>query len=78
VRPELRGVAVGGFAIFQDLAYGATAPIAGLFADYFGYSIVFMLGLVAAVLGLIVATTSISHDHYKGENLCPSAQQNKL
>jgi Arabinose efflux permease len=58
VQPELRGTAVGGFAIFQDMAYGATAPIAGLFADHFGYSVVFMLGFIAALLGLLVAITT--------------------
>ncbi len=55
VQPELRGTAVGGFAIFQDVAYGATAPVAGLFADHFGYAVVFMIGLIAAVLGLLIA-----------------------
>ncbi len=58
VRPELRGTAVGGFALFQDVAYGATAPIAGLFADYCGYGAVFMFGFAAAVLGLLVAAIS--------------------
>ena len=55
VQPELRGTAVGGFAIFQDVAYGATAPIAGLFADHFGYAVVFMIGLAAALVGLLIA-----------------------
>ena len=54
VQPELRGTAVGAFAIFQDVAYGATAPIAGLFADHFGYSVVFLLGLAAALFALLI------------------------
>jgi MFS family permease len=53
--PEIRGAAVGAFAIFQDVAYGATAPVVGFFIDHFGYSIVFPLGLLAAILGLILA-----------------------
>jgi MFS family permease len=59
VQPEERGTAVGGFAVFQDIAYGATAPSAGLFADQFGYSVVFLLGLVAALLGLLIATSTL-------------------
>lgn len=55
VAPELRGTAVGAFAIFQDIAYGATAPVAGLFADNFGYSIVFMFGFIVALVGLSTA-----------------------
>jgi MFS family permease len=55
VPPQLRGTAVGGFAAFQDLAYGATGPIAGLFADYYGYAVVFLIGGIAATLGLCMA-----------------------
>lgn len=52
VPPHLRGTAIGGFAAFQDLAYGATAPIVGLLADRSGYSYVFLVGGLAATLGL--------------------------
>lgn len=59
VPPHLRGTAAGGFAAFQDLAYGLTGPVAGLLADRFGYAVVFLLGGVAASIGLalVVALT---------------------
>ena len=53
--PHVRGAAVGGFAAFQDLAYGATAPLVGLLADSSGYSAVFLIGGLAATLGLWMA-----------------------
>jgi len=55
VPPQLRGTAMGGFAAFQDIAYGATGPIAGLFADRYGYAAVFLIGGTAALLGVGMA-----------------------
>ncbi|WP_117195626.1 MFS transporter [Rhizobium terrae] len=54
VPAHLRGTAVGGFAAFQDLAYGATGPIVGLLADVRGYASVFMIGGLSATLGLLL------------------------
>jgi predicted MFS family arabinose efflux permease len=60
VPPQLRATAVGGFAAFQDLAYGATGPVAGIVADHAGYAEVFLIGGVAATLGLVLALVARS------------------
>ena len=52
VPPHLRGTASGGLAAFQDLAFGLTGPTTGLLADRFGYSVVFLIGGLAASLGV--------------------------
>lgn len=55
VPPQLRATAIGGFAAFQDLAYGATGPVLGVLADRAGYSPVFLIGGVAATVGIWMA-----------------------
>lgn len=54
VSPEQRGTAIGGFGMFQDIAYAFSAPIAGVFADKFSYSSTFLFGFIAAVVGIII------------------------
>jgi len=55
VQPHLRGAAMGGYALFQDLAYGLTGPVAGVLANRTGYRSVFLVGTLAAVAGLAMA-----------------------
>lgn len=55
VPPHLRGIALGGFSAFQDLAYGLTGPVAGFLADRAGYGSVFLIGSAAAITGLFLA-----------------------
>ena len=54
VNPKQRGTAIGGFGMFQDIAYAFSAPIAGVLADTMGYSIVFFFGFIATVVGVII------------------------
>lgn len=62
IPPHLRGTAMGGFAAFQDLAYGLTGPVTGLLADHFGYGVVFLIGGLAATLGFgLVFTLAKGH-----------------
>lgn len=58
VPPHLRSTAVGGFAAFQDIAYGATGPVVGILADHTGYASVFLIGGMAATLGVWMAVRS--------------------
>mgnify|MGYP000921619083 FL=1 len=57
VQPHMRGTAVGGFAAFQDLAYGATGPLAGALADRTGYASIFLIGGLAATIGLMLVVS---------------------
>ena len=63
---HLRGTAAGGFAAFQDLAYGLTGPATGLLADRFGTGVVFLVGGLAASLGLAMVVAIARKDQETG------------
>ncbi len=62
IPPHLRGTAMGGLAAFQDLAFGSTGPATGLLADRFGYAVVFLVGGLAASLGLAMVVKIAQED----------------
>jgi MFS family permease len=58
VPPHSRGTAMGGFVAFQDVAYGVTGPITGVLAAGYGYPVVFLVGAIAAVFGVVMAVVA--------------------
>ncbi|MFP8967763.1 arabinose transporter [Pokkaliibacter sp. CJK22405] len=52
VEENLRATALGGFSACQDLAYGFSAPVVGLLVSYAGYPSAFLVGAIAAGLGV--------------------------
>jgi MFS family permease len=54
VPAQIRSTALGGFAAFQDAAYGLTGPLTGIFATAYGYPSVFAVGAVCGLGGLFV------------------------
>jgi predicted MFS family arabinose efflux permease len=55
VSPENRGLAVGGFIAFFDIAIGATAPLAGFLVAPFGLRSVFLAGAAACLCAFVLS-----------------------
>ena len=57
VPAESRGIALGAFSAFQDLAIGLTGPVLGALAAVSGFPSVFLVGAAAAAIGMAVSLT---------------------
>lgn len=55
MEPQFRGVALGAYVAFFDLALGVTGPLAGFVADHFGYAAVFAFGMIACIFSFSIA-----------------------
>ena len=55
VEPANRGVALGAFSAFQDLAIGSTGPVLGSLAALLGPPVVFLAGSFAAMAGVVAS-----------------------
>lgn len=55
IPPQNRGVALGLYSVFLDVALGATGPVAGLLAAHLGYASPFFLGIGAVLLSLAIS-----------------------
>ncbi|MCW7487471.1 MFS transporter [Leptospira meyeri] len=52
---KFRGVALGAYVAFFDLALGVTGPLAGFVANQFGYAAVYAFGMIACTLSFLIA-----------------------
>ncbi|PKA11834.1 MFS transporter [Leptospira meyeri] len=52
---KFRGVALGAYVAFFDLALGVTGPLAGFVAKQFGYAAVYAFGMIACTLSFLIA-----------------------
>ena len=55
VEPQFKGVALGAYVAFFDLALGTTGPLAGMVATAFGYPAVYLFGLVSCAVAVLIA-----------------------
>lgn len=58
--PENRGVALGAYVAFFDLALGLTAPLAGWIAGEWGYAAIYCFGAISAGISAVIALRLIS------------------
>lgn len=55
---ESRGLAIGGFMAFFDVALGVTAPLCALLVEWRGYDAVFLFGTLACLLAMGIVRAS--------------------
>ncbi|EMY71539.1 transporter, major facilitator domain protein [Leptospira vanthielii serovar Holland str. Waz Holland = ATCC 700522] len=55
IEPQFRGVALGAYVAFFDLALGVTGPLAGLVANHFGYAAVYAFGMITCGISFFIA-----------------------
>lgn len=53
--PQSRGVAMGAYVAFLDIALGVTTPVVGAIGGSFGIASVYLVGAVAVALSFVVA-----------------------
>ena len=53
--PHQKGIALGAYVAFFDLALGVTAPVAGIIAGWFGYAAIYCFGAIASVISALLA-----------------------
>ncbi|MCT8334811.1 MFS transporter [Leptospira sp. 85282-16] len=52
---KYRGVALGAYVAFFDLALGVTGPLAGFVANHFGYAAVYEFGMITCMFSFLIA-----------------------
>ncbi|WP_345949146.1 MFS transporter [Mucilaginibacter sp. PAMB04274] len=62
VSADNRGMAMAAYNAFFDLGMGVTAPIAGLIAGGVHYEYIYLLGGIAAIIGMVLATREFFND----------------
>lgn len=55
MEPKFRGVALGAYVAFFDLALGVTGPLAGFVANQFGYAAVYAFGMITCIVSFLIA-----------------------
>ncbi|WP_423736247.1 MFS transporter [Chitinophaga caseinilytica] len=54
VAPQNRGVALGGYVAFFDLALGVTGPVTGWLAGFYGFTVIYLVAALAAVSAILL------------------------